>query len=291
MSINTNMDNFYVYKLVSSLDNKTVYIGKGKNQRMYNHKRIALLNKHDNKKLERKILKIIKSGGDVLCEKIVENLNEQEALEIEKQVIGQIGLVNLCNLSPGGVGGDCITNHPDYQEICKRMGDTRRGKKRTESEVQAVVQGRQKWLNSEEFKNWRQQRSKIQKDLGEENPLVKYIKQETSEQKKQRMASVLSLPRWSTGLTKDNSLSLKRISEYRKGKIPANAEKCKVINIHTDEIIVFDTVSDFKKFLKETYGTLNHTKLQKHLNGVESHFKDFKVIDRKKYDKLTERPQ
>ena len=155
--------------------------------------------------------------------------------------------------------------------------------------MKTVIESRQKWLKSEECKEWKQQRSKAQKDLGEDNPLAKYIKSETVEQKQQRMANALSVPRWNKGLTKENSSILKNISEYRKGKIPANAEKCKVINIYTDEIIVFDTVSDFKKFLKETYGTLNHTKLQKHLNGVESHFKDFKVIDRKKYDKLTER--
>lgn len=285
------MEIFYVYRLISSIDNKPIYIGKGKNQRMYNHKRAALLNKHDNKKLERKILKIIESGGDIICEKIVENLSEHEALEIEKQTIKQIGLLNLCNLSPGGVGGDCLTNHPKYQEICKRMGDSRRGRKRTEHEIQAVIEGMQNWLNSAEFESWKQQRSKTQKDLGDENPLVKYIKQETPEQRQQRMAGVLSLPRWNKGLTKDSSLSLQRVSEYRKGKIPANAKKCKVINMITNEVIVFDTVSDFKKFLKETYGTLNHTKLQKHLNGVDSQFKDFKVIDRKKYDKLTERPQ
>jgi len=283
------MKTFYVYKLISTIDNSIIYIGKGKGERMFKHKQFALCNKHDNKKLERKILKILKNGGDIICEKIHTDLTEVIALEKEKQIISEIGLENLCNISPGGIGGDCLTNHPRYKEICKQMGDSRRGKNRSESIVKTVIESRQKWLKSEECKEWKQQRSKAQKDLGEDNPLAKYIKSETVEQKQQRMANALSVPRWNKGLTKENSSILKNISEYRKGKIPANAEKCKVINIYTDEIIVFDTVSDFKKFLKETYGTLNHTKLQKHLNGVESHFKDFKVIDRKKYDKLTER--
>ena len=282
---------FYVYKLISTINNKIIYIGKGKNDRMYKHKLFALNNKHENKKLERTILKILKSGGDIVCEKIYFDLSEEVALEKEKQIIAEIGLKNLCNISIGGIGGDCITNHPDYEKICKQMGDTRRGKKRTENEIRAVVAGRQQWLNSEEFKEWKKIRSTAQKNLGDDNPLVSYIKNETVEQKQERMRNVLAMQRWNKGLTKETSESLMRVSEYRKGKIPANAYKYNVQNINTQEIIEFATLTDFKKFLKKTYGSLNEAKLQKHLNGVESHFKDFKVIDRKKYDKLTERTQ
>lgn len=283
------MNNYYVYKLTSTLTNKIIYIGKGKNNRMFKHKQHAKNYSCSNKKLERTILKTLNGGGDIVCEKIYDNLSEKIALQKEKETIQQIGIKNLCNLTEGGIGGDCLTNHPNYKQICKKMGDSKRGKKRTEKEIKAIIKGRSKWIASKEFKQFIKQRSVILKNLGKENPLCKYIANETPEQKKERMKNVLSVPRWNKGLTKETSELLRRDSEQKKNIIPINATKCVVKNNITNETLVFLTLYDFKKFLKIKHGSFNSHKLQKHIKGEVDSYKEFTIIQRIQYETRTPR--
>ena len=283
------MSIFYVYRLFVEKDGFTIYIGKGKNKRMFKHKQLALKNKCDNKKLERKILKVLSEGGDIQCEKFFDNLTETEAHKLEKETIEKIGIENLCNLAPGGYGGDCLTNHPDYEKICQKMGQHRKGKKRTKEELESIKRGKEEYLNSEKYIKWKENKSKTQKEAGINNPLYKYITSETPEQKKERMKGVLSVPRWNKGLTKETSETLQRESERRKNKIPANASKCKVKNIITEEIFEFETLKDFEIFLKNMYGSFNKMHLQFHLKGLRNSYKDYQIIERFKYGKLTQR--
>jgi LEM3-like protein/NUMOD3 motif-containing protein len=103
-----HMNDYYVYFLINSLDNKVFYIGKGKRNRMYKHE--LLVNKgikpNNNPILYNKILKIKKCGGYIIYEKILTNLTEHDAFNLEIQKISEIGLENLCNLHCGGRGGD-----------------------------------------------------------------------------------------------------------------------------------------------------------------------------------------
>lgn len=110
-----NKNIYYVYALVSSLDNKPFYIGKGKGRRMNCHLefyfRCEKLSKEEfnskkriNKKKFYKIRKILKNGGYIIYKKIISNLSDEKALRVEKNIIKIIGLKNLCNLTNGGEG-------------------------------------------------------------------------------------------------------------------------------------------------------------------------------------------
>ena len=276
----------YVYALKNSITGDIIYIGKGKGDRMLQHKKVSIQNKHCNKKLERKIHSVLRNGGDILCEKLYDGLTNDESLSIEKQIIADIGLKNICNLTAGGIGGDCLTNNPNYTDICKRMGDSRRGRKRSQEEIDAVLKGKVQYYSSEEFHNQKKIQSEYQKQLGENNELYKYIKNETAEQREKRMQACQAGPRWNKGLTKDTSDILKAVADKRRGCIPGNGERCYVEDINSGEVRIFETVSMFKAFLKDTYKSLNSGKLQMHLNGHVDSYRDFKVVKREKYGKV-----
>ena len=97
---------FYVYQL--KIDNgEIIYIGKGTGNRMYKHIQIANGNsrsRETNPKLYNKISSIIRKGGYVNSEVIFESSNENDCLLKEIELIKQIGLDNLCNLTEGGEG-------------------------------------------------------------------------------------------------------------------------------------------------------------------------------------------
>ena len=96
---------FYVYELVNSLDGKVFYVGKGSNNRLNHHVRNARKRiSEGNLRKMRKILSIEKLGGKVFAEKLIENLSERDAFDIEELTIRRYGLENLTNLSYGGEG-------------------------------------------------------------------------------------------------------------------------------------------------------------------------------------------
>lgn len=100
------MQEYYVYILTDSISNKVIYVGKGKGKRISFHvqaaKRFNEPPKQTNKHLFYKIKKILEAGGEVLETKLVENLAEEEAFDVEADLISQFGIDNLCNFSPRG---------------------------------------------------------------------------------------------------------------------------------------------------------------------------------------------
>ncbi len=71
---------YYTYKLISSLDDKVFYVGKGSGNRCLIHLKIANSNKcGKNRKLYNKIRKILKSGGSVVIEKVYETYIEKKS--------------------------------------------------------------------------------------------------------------------------------------------------------------------------------------------------------------------
>jgi hypothetical protein len=92
---------YYVYKLISPIDNKVFYVGKGKKDRMYIHVSLTKRDKvtNGNIYLYRKLKKILEEYDDILYEKVFETENEIEAYEHELKVINDIGVDNLCNIS------------------------------------------------------------------------------------------------------------------------------------------------------------------------------------------------
>ena len=97
---------FYTYCLKDNEGN-VFYIGKGTDNRMFRHVSITLGKskaRTKNPKLYNKINSILKDGGYVLPEILLESENEVLCLDKEVELIASIGLENLCNLTLGGEG-------------------------------------------------------------------------------------------------------------------------------------------------------------------------------------------
>lgn len=77
---------YYVYFLISPVDDKIFYIGKGKGNRIKRHVRLAKNNKisNGNDYLFRKIKSILELYDDVKYEIVFETENEIEAYEKEQ---------------------------------------------------------------------------------------------------------------------------------------------------------------------------------------------------------------
>lgn len=99
---------FYVYTLKSSIDDLIFYVGKGSGDRMYRHIEISKFNGVNRKKnphLYNKISKIFSDGGEVIFEIFYETVDEDDAYSKERELIENIGIDNLTNITEGGRGG------------------------------------------------------------------------------------------------------------------------------------------------------------------------------------------
>lgn len=95
---------FYTYVMVDPRTDTIFYVGKGKGDRMKRHLSEAKGGYHQNKKLANKINNILKANLEVEFIKILETDIEEEAFNKEVELIAEIGLSNLCNLTEGGEG-------------------------------------------------------------------------------------------------------------------------------------------------------------------------------------------
>lgn len=102
-----SQNNYYVY-LHKQLDGTIFYVGKGKDKRAYS-------------KAYRNVdwKELVKQNGDYIVEIPYTNLSEDDAFEIEKKLISEIGIDKLCNKSTGGEGK---SREPyKYQYILDRL--------------------------------------------------------------------------------------------------------------------------------------------------------------------------
>lgn len=91
---------YYVYELISPIDDKPFYIGKGTGRRMYVHEfraRRPVAEPNENKKLRNKIKSILNNGKSVKYNQIFFTDDAMEAYVQESKRIQEIGLENLCN--------------------------------------------------------------------------------------------------------------------------------------------------------------------------------------------------
>ena len=95
---------YYCYILINSITNKPFYVGKGTGRRMYMHQWMSENKNHYNKHLENTINMILKNGGKIIYNVILESNLESECLSKEIEMINVIGNKNLCNLTDGGDG-------------------------------------------------------------------------------------------------------------------------------------------------------------------------------------------
>ena len=104
------MLNFYVYQYVDPRSSLPFYIGKGKDDRMNYHINNVRSRIFKNRLFQNILIKMLDAGIQPIIEKIKDNLNEHEALELEKELISKYGRrlydANgiLCNLTLGGEG-------------------------------------------------------------------------------------------------------------------------------------------------------------------------------------------
>jgi len=132
---------FYVYQLIDPRNNTIFYVGKGKGDRMYQHEEIAKKGESENRKLRYKIIKILSEKENILYRKVFETNDEEKALLKEKEIIKELGLENLCNITEGGTGGDTYKNNPRLNEILLQISNSLKGRVCTEETKKNISKG------------------------------------------------------------------------------------------------------------------------------------------------------
>lgn len=106
------MNNFYVYQYIDPRNNEPFYVGKGCNDRCYDHLNNVLNENYvelDNIEKHKRIKDILNNKQNPIITKIYDNIEEWLAFGIEKYFIKKIGrkdlgLGPLLNLTNGGDG-------------------------------------------------------------------------------------------------------------------------------------------------------------------------------------------
>jgi hypothetical protein len=157
---------YYVYELISSLDNKPFYVGKGTGNRMFVHEHRAKRNhveSHENRHLRHKILSIWNNRGTIIYNQIFFTDNDMDAYKKETERIEELGIETLCNvyIAPptpeeiyklrskqmfGRKLSDTtkekirqtLLGHHVKKETREKIGDQQRGEKRPCSEVRRI---------------------------------------------------------------------------------------------------------------------------------------------------------
>jgi len=156
---------YYIDNYKIEFEYEPFYIGKGKKWRLTQHFYNCSLKKNTYK--NNKILKIIEEGYQSIPVKLIENLNEQTAYNLEIKIISAIGLLNLTNKSDGGLGrssnsmiGDknpMFGKHPiPWNKGCKGLQESKFKNKKLEDicGVEKSKIAKQKMSDSRKGKTW-----------------------------------------------------------------------------------------------------------------------------------------
>lgn len=147
-----NQGEFYIYSFNNPRTNAPYYIGKGQNQRWYDHFASHYFKNPKNPYKARKIKKLQRLGYEP--EKHVNflatGLSEELAYELEEFVISEIGLANLTNLTLGGTGGIKGMSFP--QSGRDKLSEAFKGEKHPRAKLTEQKAAEIKWLTK--FSNW-----------------------------------------------------------------------------------------------------------------------------------------
>lgn len=128
---------FYVYRYIDPVRNVAIYVGKGKNGRMFDH-----LKRKDIHPLVRKLQKMKSLGIEPLIDKIIDGVDEELALLVEMEAISKygrkdLGTGTLLNLTNGGEGTSGYVYTESHRQ---KISDGRKGKTFTEKTKRAIAE-------------------------------------------------------------------------------------------------------------------------------------------------------
>lgn len=131
---------FYAYALIDPQTNLPFYIGKGQRYRYKYHFREARNTTKNSHKLQ-KIRKIEGLGLEVVVKKLIENVSDQVAKEVEQFVIAEcldFG-VRLCNQTMGGEGSVGYKHSPEALIKISAAHKGKRVSEETKHKISAYV--------------------------------------------------------------------------------------------------------------------------------------------------------
>ena len=91
------------------------------------------------------------------------------------------------------------------------------------------------------------------------------------------MKNMLSKPRWNAGLTKENDSRIVKLAPW-KGKIPPNAKKIEIFDIATQTTLTFLSITQFRRYIKNTIGKCNSKYVYKLLKGEINVYIQWKLV-------------
>lgn len=128
---------YYIYELLDPITKIPFYVGKGQNNRMYEHFNLIKNNKkHYNEEMNNILYELKLKNLEPIYNKIEENLTSIEANKYEIEWIKFYGLNNLCNLTAGGEGGNTLLSEEIRKKHSKGKGF--KGKKHSEETKQRM---------------------------------------------------------------------------------------------------------------------------------------------------------
>ena len=154
-TLNTIMNNYYVYQLIDPRNERPFYVGEGKEQRAWSHQKFA--SGCNNPHKDRVIRKIQSLGLKVGVKLIKTDLTKQKSIQFETQLIEEIGIENLTNICKnanppilfGEHNGFHGKTHTDANK--KKCGNANRGRNnKTEAGTESISKSmKERWQDPE----------------------------------------------------------------------------------------------------------------------------------------------